>query len=479
MAKDEKGITVKKNEDFSEWFTQLIQKADLADIRYGVQGFPVYNYWATKAMKKMYKMIETILEKKGHEPVMFPAVIPEKNFKLERQHAEGFKEEVFWLETPKGEEKLALRPTSETAFYQMYSLWIRSYQDLPFKRYQSCQVWRSEVKNTRPFFRGREFYWIETHCAFATEADAMKQVKEDMETTKEFLEEQLAVPFIFFKRTQWDKFSGAVNTFAADALMPSGKVLQLPSTHMLGQNFSKPFDVKFKDKDGKEKYVYITCYGPAVSRIFGAVIALHGDDKGLVLPWNVAPIEIVIVPIWFEKEKDKVDKKCKEIFKKLSDYAVKFDDREDYSAGWKFNEWELKGIPIRIEVGPKDVKSKSVTIFRRDTNKKIQVKEGQLTKEIEKIKKEFTKNLLKNAKNNLNIKEAKSLNDIEKHVKDNIVKIEICSVEKDGVPCAEKIEKQTAATIRGEIFGEKNKAKGKCVICNRKANNIVYVARSY
>ena len=326
MAKKEvdTGITVKKSDDFSEWYTQLVQKAELGDVRYNIKGLVVYMPWATKSIKKMYKLTEDILERKGHEPLIMPSLIPESNFKLEGEHVKGFAPEVFWVTEhgagEKFEEKMALRPTSETALYQMYSLWIRSYKDLPFKRYQSCQVWRYEGKMTRPFFRGREFHWIEAHDVFATEKEALAQVKEDMETTKETLLEKFAIPFIFFQRPQWDKFAGAVNTYAADALMGSGKVLQLPSTHMLGQNFSKPFNVKFVDEKSEEKLAYITCYGPAISRIYGAMIALHGDDKGLVLPWDVAPKQIVIVPILFTDGKEEVLKKANELKEKLAGY---------------------------------------------------------------------------------------------------------------------------------------------------------------
>ena len=292
MAEKKIGITADKEKDFSEWFTQIIEQAELADTRYNVKGLPVYRHWAARSIRKMYHLFEDVLDRKNHEPLIFPSLIPERNFLLEKDHVAGFTPEVFWVTEhgagEKIEEKLALRPTSETAFYFMYNKWIRSHNDLPFKRYQSCQIWRYEGKATRPFFRTREIYWIETHNAFATAEEAEQQVLEDMETTKEVLFDQLAIPHITFQRPHWDKFAGAVNTYAADALMGSGKVLQLPSTHYLGQNFSKPFDVKFMDKDNKEKFVYLTCYGIAMSRNYGALIALHGDNKGLVLPFAIA-----------------------------------------------------------------------------------------------------------------------------------------------------------------------------------------------
>jgi len=489
MAKEKEndlGITVKKDEDFSEWYTQLMQKAELADVRYNLKGFPVYREWSTISMKKMYRILEEILERKGHMPLIFPTLIPESLLRKEAEHVEGFTPEVFWI-TEHGagerfEEKMALRPTSETAFYSMYSMWIRSYKDLPFKRYQSCSVFRHETKMTRPFFRTREFYWIEAHDAFAAEEDAKKQVLEDMETTYEFLHETLAMPHIFFQRPEWDKFPGAVHTYAADVLMESGKVLQLPSTHLLGQNFSKPFNVKFVDEKGNEKYCHITCYGPAISRIYGAMIALHGDDKGLVLPWDIAPLHVVIVPIIFEDSREKVLKKCRETREKLAGYSVKLDDRDDYSVGYKFNEWELKGVPIRIEIGPKDLQNKSVTVFRRDLNKKTSVKEADLLKEIKKIEKEFTKNLLKKtaADFEANVVNAKTADEIKKSLdKNRIVRASFCSIDMNGMKCAEKIEKELGGFVRGIRVDKKETPKDSCVICGKKAKEVVYVAKSY
>jgi len=489
VKKEEKesdlGITVKKDKDFSEWFTQLMQKAQLADVRYNLKGFPVYREWATISMKKMYRILEEILEKKGHLPLIFPTLIPEELLKKEAEHVEGFAPEVFWVtehgDGEKFEEKMALRPTSETAFYSMYSLWIRSYNDLPYKRYQSCSVFRHETKMTRPFFRTREFYWIEAHDAFASEKEAMAQVHEDMETTYELLYEKLAIPHIFFQRPEWDKFPGAVHTYAADALMGSGKVLQLPSTHLLGQNFSKPFNVKFVDEKGDEKYCHITCYGPAISRIYGAMIALHGDDKGLILPWEITPVHAVIVPIIFEDTKDKVMKKVSEVKEKLKDYSVKVDDR-NYSAGYKFNEWELKGVPIRIEIGPKDLQNKAVTIFRRDLNTKSQIKESDILNEVKKIEKEFTKNLLKKTSSDFdkNVVSAKTESEVRKGIDSSkIVRASFCSINKDGEKCAVVVEKEIGAFVRGIRIDKKEKPDSDCVICGKPGKVVVYIAKAY
>jgi len=480
--KNQEGITVKKNENFSEWFTQLIQECELADLRYNIKGFLVFQPWSVLSMEKMYKYLEEVLQKKGHKPYWFPTVIPESNFKKEASHVKGFTPEVFWVThggTKKLEEPLALRPTSETAFYQMFNLWIRSYNDLPFKTYQRGSVFRHETKATRPFLRSREFHWIETHCAHASEKDAFKQVEEDMQTTKEFMHDILGIPFMFFERPAWDKFPGAHRTFAADALNPDGKVIQQPSTHILSQTFSKAFDVKFRDKDGEEKYVWTTCYGPAISRIFASVIITHGDDKGLKFPWEIAPVQVMIVPI---SDDSQVTKKATALKDKIQKFASVEIDNSDKRPGEKFNHWEMKGIPIRIDLGLKDIKENKITIFRRDLNKKEVVPEKDAIKTIEKISKEFTKNLIKEADKVFKgrIKEAKNINELKIIIKEGtIVKCNFCSVEKDGTHCAEVIEKETGTEVRGTRLDEKSKPSGKCVICNKPAKHIVYVAKSY
>ena len=480
------GITVSKEEDFSAWYTELITKAELADIRYNIKGFVVYREWATITIRKMYKKTEDLLEEKGHLPLTMPSLIPESNFLLEAEHVEGFAPELFWVteagSSGKLSERLALRPTSETALYKMYSMWIRSYKDLPYKRYLSCQVWRYEGKMTRPFFRGREFHWIEAHNVFATMEGAMEQVKEDMESTYQILQDECCIPLIFFERPQWDKFSGAQKTFAADALMGSGKVLQLPSTHLLGQNFSKPFNVKFIDTDGEEKYGYQTCYGPSQSRNYGAMIAYLGDDKGLVLPFDLAPIQIVIIPILFKEKEDIVLTKAKEICERLkNNYTVKIDD-SDESPGSKFYNWELKGVPIRIEIGPRDLEKNQMVLVKRHDGKKIVVKDSELEKVVDEIAQNYTKE----------IKE-KSMIDFESQIeltyeKDaaieainngKIVCCGFCSIDMDGEHCAEIVEKDIKGFVRGKRVDDEKNEFATCLICGKPAGCTVYIAKSY
>ena len=480
------GITVKKDEDFSAWYTEILTKAELADIRYNIKGFVVYREWATISIKKMYAKYEEMLEENEHLPLIMPSLIPESNFLLEAEHVEGFTPEVFWVteagSSGKLSERLALRPTSETALYKMYALWIRSYNDLPFKRYLSCQVWRYEGKMTRPFFRGREFHWIESHNVFASMEGALNQVKEDMEMTYKMLQEEFAIPIIFFERPQWDKFPGAISTYAADALMGSGKVLQLPSTHLLGQNFSKPFEVKFVDVDGEEKYGYQTCYGPAISRIYGAMIAYHGDDKGLVLPFDLAPIQIVIIPILYKNKEEDVLNKAKNVLNLLKNqYKVKIDDSDD-SPGSKFYNWELRGVPIRIEIGPKDLQKQQVVIVKRHDGQKIIVQEEKLRDKINEIADNYTNEIKK-----------KSIVDFESQIEEcyekdaaieainngKIVACGFCSIDKDGENCAEVVEKDIGAFVRGKRVDEEIHEFATCLICGKPASCTVYLARSY
>lgn len=480
------GITISKEEDFSGWYTELINKAELADIRYNIKGFVVYREWATITIKKMYAKYEKLMEDYGHMPLTMPSLIPESNFLLEADHVEGFAAEVFWVteagSSGKFAERLALRPTSETALYKMYSLWIQSYKDLPYKRYLSCQIWRYEGKMTRPFFRGREFHWIEGHDVFATMEDALRQVKEDMEMTYQMIQDEFGIPIIFFERPQWDKFAGAINTYAADALMGSGKVLQLPSTHLLGQNFSKPFGVKFVDKDGEEKYGFQTCYGPAISRIYGGMIAYLGDDNGLILPFDLAPVQIVIVPILFKGKEQKVLKKCREISEKFKDkYTVKVDDRDE-SAGSKFYYWELRGVPIRIEIGPRDVDNHQMVLVKRHDGEKLFVKDNEIISVITQIAKDYTQEI-----------KDKSVVDFESQIecvyeKDaaitainngKIVCCGFCSIDMDGEHCAEIVEKDIAGLVRGKRVDDEKHEFATCLICGKPATCTVYIAKSY
>jgi len=493
MSKQSKqGLTVKKDENFSEWYSQIIQKADLADIRFGIQGFIVHKPWGFFMIKKLYEYLEEEVEKQGHLAYQFPIAVKEENLKKEKEHA-GFTPEVFWVSeagSKKMEERFALRPTGEAQIYPLYSLWFRSHKDIPFRGYQSrISVYRNEM-TTRPFIRGREFLFFETHDVFNTHKEALDQIDNDLKTCKKVIYEKVKIPFIYFKRPQWDKFKGADNTFTPDTLMPDGKRNQLASTHDLGQNFAKAFNIKIIDKDEKEQFVWQTCFGPGIWRIFAAMISIHGDDKGLIVPFDMAPLQIVVIPIIFKDKKSynkKINKISKEIelrLKKLN-YRVKIDDREE-TPGFKYNHWELFGVPIKIELGPNEAKENSLTLSLRTEGKKVKIKINKLEKEILNYQKKIDLDIKKKADNYfkdntrkvLSLKELKVM--IDKYR--GFIKAPFCSTSIDGEKCADIIKAEAdGAYICGTLYPkeEKPSSSQKCIVCNKKAKHMVYIAKSY
>jgi len=482
VQKSSEGLTVKKDENFSEWYSQVLDKAEVTDLRYSVKGFVVIRPWGAMAMENMYKIYEKALQSRGHKPCFFPTVIPEKNFKKESSHVKGFTPEVFWLEKIKGEDKLALRPTSETAFYQMYSLWIRSHRDLPLKLYQRANIFRYETKATRPLIRAREFYWIEAHDCFATKEQAEAQVQEDIRTTEEVMHQKFGIPFLPLKRPEWDKFAGADYTIGSDVMMPDGKLIQQPSTHHLAQHFSRAFNIKFKDEKGREQYVWQTCYGPAISRILASLISMHGDDSGIIMPFCISPIQIMIIPIFTKENKNKVISECKKAFDKIISLgiSVEIDDSEK-SPGEKFNIWELKGVPLRLEIGEKEISSGKLTLFIRDTKNKETIE----TKNLEKLKKygeDIDERLRDKADKFMDKKivSCKTKQEIKNAIENKkIARISFCSIDKEGEKCAEYVEKEMGAIILGTLANKNERASGSCIICSKPAKEVVYVGKSY
>ncbi len=484
MSQREFNFDKKKN--FSEWYNTVIYAADLVDSRYNVQGFVVHKPWSVKAFSKMYELFEKELEADGHEKVIFPTVIPEENFEKEKEHVKGFVPEVFWVTEAGGEKlarRLALRPTSETAFYHMYSLWVQSENDLPLKMYQSCSVFRREHETT-PFIRGREFLWIETHDAFATKKEAQEQVEKDVKTGRLALTEHMGIPLMVFQRPHWDTFPGAEHTIAYDVLMPDGKVLQVGSTHLLGQNFSKAFDIKYANAEGKKEFVWQTCFGPGIWRMMAAMAGVHGDNKGLVFPPAIAPVEVVIVPI-FKSNGEAVIKYARETMLELQNNGVRVHiDERDKTPGFKYNEWEMKGVPLRCEIGEREMQKQEVTLARRDTREKKTISKATLLAEVRKLEEVMLDQLRAKAETDLNsrIKPAKSIAEISKAVQDGYARIAICSLGAEGSACGKKIQEETeGGKVRGEAFGgnEKPSASEKCVACGKKAGAVAYVARQY
>lgn len=484
------GITVKKSEDFSEWYSQVCAKADLSDLRYGIQGFLVHKTWAIKIIRKIYDLLENEVERDWHEPVLFPIAIPEHLLTKEKEHVEGFAPEVFWITEAgknKLEEKFALRPTSETAFYSMYSLWIRSHNDLPFKKYQSrMSVYRYEP-TTRPFLRGREFLFFETHDAFKSEEDALAQVKRDMGMMQRVVAEKLGIPFLFFRRPDWDKFAGANDTYAADAVMPDGRVNQIGSTHYLGTRFAKAFGVKYMDADGTEKYVHLTCFGPGIWRIMAGLIGIHGDDKGLILPPEVAPVQVVIVPILFKDTEKKVIEKCKELLDALQKEGMRVMlDNSGKSSGFKFYEWEMKGVPVRIEVGPRDIEKKVVTLAMRAGGNKMQVPEKDAVKKIKEIFGDIHKEISRSARAAMAISDSKDYSSLKKLSETEgkihgFIRANFCGRDETAHKCATKLQDETGLKVRGTRLDipEKPEKDAKCIVCGKPAKEVVYLARSY
>ncbi len=473
---------ISKEDNFSEWYSEILARAEIVDLRYNVKGFVVVRPFGAMIMEKMYKIYEDALKLTGHKPAIFPAVIPEENFKKEAGHVKGFKPEVFWLKET-GEGELALRPTSETAFYQMYSLWIRSWRDLPLKLYQRANVFRYETKATRPLIRGREFWWIEAHDVFATKKEAEQQVQDDIMMTDKIMQGIFGVPFLPMKRPQWDKFPGADYTIGSDTIMPDGRIIQQPSTHLLGQHFSKAFDIKFKNENEKEDYVWQTCYGPAISRILASVIAFHGDDNGLILPYAISPVQLVIIPIFTAKNKLKILRETEKLKDELYTYGIDVEvDVEDKRPGEKYFFWEMKGVPFRIEIGDNELKNKEVDIFVRDTRERVKCKMGKLGDKIKEIGSKFDVRLIKNANSYFKkaIVDCSNKKDIKKVLENKkIARFNFCSVEESGEKCAGFIEKELQARVMGTRADKKEIGKGRCVICGKKAGEVVYAGKSY
>ncbi|WP_457612020.1 proline--tRNA ligase [Methanocaldococcus sp.] len=385
--------------DFSEWFSNILEMAGIYDVRYPIKGCGVYLPYGFKIRKYTFEILRELLDKTGHEETLFPLLIPETLLAKEGEHIKGFEDEVYWVthggKTPL-DVKLALRPTSETAIYYMLKLWVKVHTDLPIKIYQIVNTFRYETKHTRPLIRLREIMTFkEAHTAHATKEEAEEQVREAIEIYKKFFD-TLAIPYLIIKRPEWDKFPGADYTIAFDTIFPDGRAIQIGTVHNLGQHFSKTFEIEFETPTGDKDYVYQTCYGIS-DRAIASIIAIHGDERGLVLPPIVAPIQIVIIPLIFKGKKEMVEEKAKEIADRLKSYRVHIDDR-DIRPGKKYYDWEIKGVPLRIEIGPKDIENKKITLVRRDTLEKIQIDEDKLEEEISKILKDIYENIKRRAK---------------------------------------------------------------------------------
>ncbi|MEM3653714.1 MAG: proline--tRNA ligase, partial [Candidatus Bathyarchaeia archaeon] len=401
MSKDI-GITVKKNENFSEWYTQVILKAQLADYA-PIKGFIVVMPYGYSIWEKIKEYLDKKIKETGHKNAYFPALIPESLLRKEAEHFKGFTPEVFWV-THAGDtelsEKYAIRPTSETIVYESYAKWVRSWRDLPIRLNFWNSVFRAEIKSTKPFIRTSEFLWQEGHTVHATKEEAEEEVMLMLNVYKELIQDYLAIPVIEGKKSEREKFLGALYTATLEAIMPDGKALQMGTSHNLGENFSRSFGIKYIGKDEKEHYAWQTCWGVSW-RLIGAMVMAHGDDRGLVLPPKIAPIQAIIIPIIYKDvNKTEILSKAKKVLDELQNHGISalLDDRDQYTPGWKFHEWELKGIPVRIEIGPKDLQDRCITISRRDTFERITIKDEELINRMLKLLDEIQSNLFNKAK---------------------------------------------------------------------------------
>ncbi len=460
--------------DFPRWYTDVVIKTGLVD--YGpVKGTMVIRPYGYAIWENIQRELDSRFKATGHKNAYFPLLIPMSFFTKEAEHVEGFAPEVAVVTHAGGEElaePLAIRPTSETIFGSMYSKWIQSYRDLPVLINQWANVMRWE-KTTRPFLRTSEFLWQEGHTAHADEAEAVEETMKMLGVYKEFAENCLAIPVITGRKTEKEKFAGAVATYGMEAMMKDGKSLQAGTSHYLGQNFAKAFDIKFLDKDGVQKLVYTSSWGVS-TRLIGALIMAHGDNRGLVLPPVVAPEQVVIVPI--ASKKPGVLEKCEEVKTALERAGVRVIlDNTDNSPGWKFNEWEMKGVPLRIELGPRDIEAGKALVFRRDTLEKAEYSLDGLASTIKELLGTVQKDMLESARvrRDNRIVYADSVKGILDGVENgNFVKAGWCGCR----DCEDKVKAETSATARVYAEGEHSET---CAVCGKKAEHTVIFARAY
>jgi prolyl-tRNA synthetase len=475
------GITVTKNDDFSEWYTQVVLKAELADYA-PVKGLIVLRPDGYSIWESIRSALDEKFKKEGIRNGFLPVLIPESLLGKEKKHFAGFNPEAFWVTHSGNNEigdRLALRPTSETLAYSMYSKWIKSWRDLPLKINFWNTALRAEIKSTKPFLRNSEFLWQEGHTVHTTPKEAEEEVMKILDIYKKTVEEELAIPVITGKKSEKEKFVGAVYTTTMESLMPDGKALQMGTSHFLGQNFAKPFDVKFSDKDNVENYAWQTSWGVSW-RLIGAMIMVHGDNKGLVLPPKVSPIQVVIVPIYYsEADAKKVIEKANEIEKILLDKKIRVhvDRRSELTPGFKFHDWELKGIPLRIEIGPKDIAKQKVVIATRHNQEKTDLAINKIDGEINGILEKIQNEMFDTAKKMLQERTI-SVDDYEKFKeeleKGGFLYAPWCGDES----CEEKIKEETGAEIRVIPFDGKNQ-NTKCVYCGKSSTITSIFARGY
>lgn len=463
-------------EDFAQWYTDVVKKADLVDYS-SVRGSMIIRPYGYAIWENIQRVLDEEIKETGHENVYLPLFIPESLLQKEKDHIEGFAPEVAWVThggSEKLHERLCVRPTSEVLFCEHYAQIIRSHRDLPKLYNQWSNVVRWE-KTTRPFLRSLEFLWQEGHTCHATDEEAHEETRQMLEVYAALCEDVLAIPVIKGRKTEKEKFAGAKFTYTIESLMHDGKALQTGTSHHLGTGFAEAFNIQYADKNGELQYVHQTSWG-ITTRLIGALIMVHGDNRGLVLPPKIAPTQVIIVPI--AQHKAGVLEKAEELRKQLKPITRVKVDTSDKMPGWKFNEYEMKGVPLRLEVGPKDMEKGQVVLARRDTGEKIVVSMDQLQETISRLLAEIQQNLYAKARQHRLAKTsvATTLPDMQEQLNTNpgLIKAMWCGE----LACEEQIKEETGATSRCIPFEQDAVAKT-CVCCGKASEQMVYWARAY
>jgi prolyl-tRNA synthetase len=475
----QEGITTKKAENFDEWYTQVILKSEIADYS-PVSGCMVFRPGGYAIWESIQKATDAEFKRVGIKNTYFPIFIPERLLKKEAQHVEGFAPEVAWVTQAgdsKLDERLAIRPTSETLMYEVVSRWIRSWRDLPVRLNQWNNVVRWEFKHPTPFLRSREFLWNEGHTLFASKEEADAEREEVMGIYRMVTEEYLALPGYMGRKSKSETFAGAEATYSIEHVLPDGKAIQGPDWHSDGQNFSKAFEITFIDKDGEKEYAWQNTFALSTREI-GVMLAVHGDDKGAVVPPKLAEVQVVLVPIVNDENKREILAEAKKLEAALSSsFRTVLDDRDHLTPGRKFNEWELKGVPLRVEFGPRDLRERQAVLVRRDTGGKRQVKLASLAPEVGKELDAIQSNLLQRATEALakSTHEAGTLSELKKELaKGGIVRVPWCGKDE----CEAKLKDETGGKILNVPLDQK-RVKRKCIVCGDDADSVANFGKSY
>lgn len=482
MSKDKQFVKeiTPQSEDFSRWYLDVIRKADLMSYS-PVRGCIVFKPDGYEIWENIQKELDRRFKETGHRNAYFPIFIPESFFQKEKEHVEGFNPELPWVTEAGGEkleERLAIRPTSETMIGHMYSEWINSYRDLPLLINQWANVVRWE-KRTQPFLRTSEFLWQEGHTAHEDEEDARRETMQMLEIYRDFAENFLAIPVIVGQKTPSEKFAGAVDTYSIEAMMKDGKAVQAGTSHYLGTNFAVAFDIKYLDRENTHQFCHTTSWGVS-TRLIGALIMVHGDDRGLVMPPKVAPTQVVMIPIGPPKSREPVVQRTNELYDELkkAGVRVKVDDRPDQSPGWKFNEYEMRGVPIRVELGPRDMENGQIVLVSRVSGEKRIVKQEQFVEEVQKLLNEIHDQMYA---------KAKQFRDEQFSAVDTLDEFKAFLEQTRGFAlagwcgsdaCEAQVKEETGATSRNIPF-EPAERKSKCLVCGEDAKHTVVFGRAY